>query len=248
MVLVTFDTGLIFVLAIILIASVVRSAFGFGDALIAMPLLAFFMSMKTAVPLVALTGFTISLLILYKHWRTAYTKGLWILIVFCIIGIPAGIFFLKYADDKLVKIILATIIILFSSINLIKPNYFELKSDKSAWLFGIVSGMLGGAYNTNGPPVIIYGNLRRWEPQNFRAILQTVFLPTNLFIILCQGTAGFWSKEVVGYFLVTVPVIVAGTFIGSMLVKKLSNNNISRFIIIFLIIIGIILIVKTLLS
>lgn len=240
------EGSLLFILLIILLASVIRSAFGFGDALLAMPLLSFFMSIKTAVPLVAFIGLSISIIILIKHWKSSYVKGLWVLILFCILGIPIGLIFLKKADDRIVKVVLAVIIIMFSSLNLAKPNYFRLKTNKLAWIFGIISGILGGAYNTNGPPVIIYGKLKGWEPANFRAILQTVFLPTNLFIIIGQGTAGFWSHDVLKYFLYALPVLILGTITGGIINKRLSSEKFAIYVDLLLIAVGIILMVKTL--
>jgi uncharacterized protein len=235
----------ILIILIVLIASVIRSAFGFGDALIAMPLLALFMNMKTSVPLVALIGFIISIIILVRHWRSAYIKGLWILILFCILGIPIGLIFLKNADDRIIKLILALLIISFSTINLTKPDFFELKSNKFVWIFGLFSGMLGGAYNTNGPPVIIYGKLKRWDPKNFRAILQSVLFPTNLFIIIGQGSTGFWTSEVLDYFIVCIPVIFVGTIIGGLVHRKLSKEKFTKYVDYLLIIIGIVLLVNT---
>jgi uncharacterized protein len=242
---ISFEPTLILVLLIILIATIIKSAFGFGDALLAMPLLTFFINIKTIVPLVALVSFVISILILLKHWRTAYIKGLWILNLFCIIGIPFGLYFLKNADDIIIKIFLSIILIGFSSINLINPKLFELKSDKFVWIFGIISGILGGAYNTNGPPLIIYGKLKRWDSINFRAILQSVLLPTNIFIIIGQGSAGLWTLEVINYFLICIPVIFIGTILGGRVNKKLSKEKFSKFVDYLLITIGIVLLINT---
>jgi uncharacterized membrane protein YfcA len=241
-----FDLSLLLVILIVLVASTIRSAFGFGDALIAMPLLAFFMEMKTAVPLVAVSGFTISILILARHWKSAYVKGLWILILFCILGIPLGLLFLKNMDDKLIKIVLALLLIVFSSINLINPTYFILKSDKFAWIFGLFSGILGGAYNTNGPPIIIYGKMKRWEPEKFRAILQSVFLPTNLCIIIGQAGTGFWTESVVKYVVFCIPVIVIGTITGGFINKRMSKEGFAKYVDYILIVIGVMLLVNTL--
>jgi len=44
------------VLAIILLSTLVRAIFGFGNALVAMPLLAMIIDVRIATPLVALTG------------------------------------------------------------------------------------------------------------------------------------------------------------------------------------------------
>ena len=56
------------------------------------------------------------------------------------------------------------------------------------WLIGsgFCSGILGGAYGMNGPPLAVYGSLRRWSPQHFRATLQGYFLPASII-----GMAGY---------------------------------------------------------
>lgn len=210
-----------------------------------MPLLALFIDVGTATPLVAFMGFSISLMILLRHWKTAYIEGLWVLILFCLIGIPLGLYFLKYTDEKIIKICLAIVIILFSLLNLLKLNKFNLNNNNAAWIFGLISGALGGAYNTNGPPVIIYGRLRNWDTQNFRAILQTVFLPTNLLIILGQGAAGFWTADVLKLFVISLPSLILGTLVGAIINRKTKSGHFTIAVDILLIVIGIVLITNT---
>lgn len=239
---------IIFIILIVLIASTIRSAFGFGDALIAMPLLVFFISIKTATPFVAMIGLSISIFILVKHWKRAYIKGLWILIMFCFLGVPLGVITLKYLDERYIKLILAVIIISFSLYDLLKPNLILLKSNNLIWIFGLLSGFLGGAYNTNGPPVIIYGRLKAWEAENFRAILQTVFLPTNLIIIISQGVGGFWSKDVFSLFLMSLPFIFVGTILGNFIVKRIDSQKYIIIIDLLLTVVGSLLFVTTILK
>ena len=52
------------VAAVLFVAAFVRSALGFGDAVVAMPVLAMILGLRTATPLVAFVGPTISILIL----------------------------------------------------------------------------------------------------------------------------------------------------------------------------------------
>jgi uncharacterized membrane protein YfcA len=60
---------LIPVAGVLFVAAFIRSALGFGDAVVAMPLLAMAVGLRTATPLVAFVGPTISLLILARDWR-----------------------------------------------------------------------------------------------------------------------------------------------------------------------------------
>lgn len=65
-----FDGVTVVVLLIILASTPVRAVFGFGNALIAMPLLAMTpIGMKTASPLIALIATVLSLVILVQEWR-----------------------------------------------------------------------------------------------------------------------------------------------------------------------------------
>ncbi len=240
-----FSWEIVLFLLVIFTSAMFRSTFGFGDALISMPLLAMFISVKTASPIVAFTGFVISIVILIANKNSFNIKKVWHLILFSLIGIPIGILFLRDSHEDLVKTVLAIMLILFALYRLIDPDIRQLKSNKFSWLFGIVSGALGGAYNTNGPPIIIYGSLKKWEPKEFRILLQGIFLPTNFFIIIGHGVAGFWTNTVLMYFLLALPFIISAIFIGTKINNRLSQDKFNKFIYLFLLIIGIILLIKT---
>ena len=72
---------IILLLSIVFISTLTRSTFGFGDALIAMPLLALFMDIKTATPLIALIAFLIAISILIKNLHKVEFKSAWRLIL-----------------------------------------------------------------------------------------------------------------------------------------------------------------------
>ncbi|MCK4932915.1 MAG: hypothetical protein KAT01_12145, partial [Candidatus Aminicenantes bacterium] len=62
-------------IVIFFISTFVRSSLGFGDALVAMPLLTLVVGLKTATPTVALVATTISITILVKNWKIADLKA-----------------------------------------------------------------------------------------------------------------------------------------------------------------------------
>ena len=69
----------------------------------------------------------------------------------------------------MVKVVLGTVIIAFAMYRMRGRDGVELKDDRLAWMFGFGAGVLGGAYGMNGPPLVAYGALRRWSPEQFRA-------------------------------------------------------------------------------
>lgn len=239
------ESSIIFILSILFFSSLIRSTFGFGDALIAMPLLTLAVGINTATPLIALIASVIASVILFQTWRNIDFKNILTLIIFSVIGIPLGVLFLKGSAESLVKIILSVVLILFATYKLFKPNLMKLRSNKLAFAFGLLGGILGGAYNTNGPPIIIYGTLRGWESGKFREILQGIFLPTNIFIALSHGIAGMWTSEVFLYFIYSIPVVVIALLLGTYLNRKIPSDKFSKYIYILLIAIGLYLGIRT---
>lgn len=53
----------------------------------------------------------------------------------------------------------------------------------------------------NGPPLAVYGSLRRWSPQRFRATLQGYFLPASLVGLGGYIALGLVDWRVIRYFL-----------------------------------------------
>lgn len=147
---------LIAVLAIVALAALVRGTFGFGDAILGMPLLALVVPLTFATPLMALVGPTIAVMILAREWRAMDFRGAFVLIVSTIAGIPVGLVLLKRLDERIVNVVLAAVIILFALYSLLKRGLLRLKTSRAAPIFGFIAGILGGAYNTNGPPVVFY--------------------------------------------------------------------------------------------
>jgi len=230
---------LILVAAVLFVAAFVRSAVGFGDAVVAMPLLAMAVGMKTASPLVAFVGPAISLLILAGSWRKVEFRAAGRLIAATLLGIPVGIYGLARLPEAPLKIALGLVILLYGVFGLVRPRA-KLKNEKAwmPWALGASAGVLGGAYNTNGPPIVAYGMLRGWPPESFRATLQGYFLPTGLAILAGHGIAGLWTGTVLKLFVYSLPAIALGVLLGGLLHKKLTHEIFAKLVYIALAIMG----------
>jgi uncharacterized membrane protein YfcA len=228
----------ILVLAVIFISTLIRSTFGFGNALIAMPLLVLLIGVKAASPLVALSGLVISTLMLIQDWRALQWKETIILLAASLPGIPLGLVLLTSVPEFFVRFILGLILIGFGLYNL---SGIRLPSLPSRWLavpFGLLAGILGGAYNTNGPPVVIYGVFRGWNKDQFRASLQGFFLISNLLIIAGHGLTGLWTQEILLQFLGSIPLAAAAVYLGKRIASRFSQERFNNAIYYFLIITG----------
>jgi uncharacterized membrane protein YfcA len=186
----------------------------------------------------------VALIIIVQDWRKVHVGTAAWLVVATLFGIPLGLWLLTAADESVVKAILAIVIIAFSAYCLVHRTPFELKNDRLAWLFGFVAGILGGAYGMNGPPLVIYGTLRRWSAEHFRATLQGYFLPASLIGMAGYGLAGLWTADVTHYFLFSLPVVIVAILLGRAIHHRLKDNRFLVYVHVGLVVVGVVLLVQ----
>jgi uncharacterized protein len=225
------------VLAVVFVASLVRAIFGFGEALIAVPLLALFLPVQIAVPLAVLISIAIAAVVVVQDWNKIHMRSTMWLFLPTLAGIPLGIGLLKFAHQDLIKIILAAVILLFSAYSLLGRRPLHLEHDSQAWMLGcgFLAGILGGAYGMNGPPLVVYGAMRRWSPQHFRATLQAYFLPASAIGMAGYAFSGLWTKPVTHYFLISLIAAIPATLLGGLINRRLRGDAFLRYVYIGLI-------------
>jgi uncharacterized membrane protein YfcA len=237
----------LFVLLIVLLATGVRSTFGFGESLLAVPLLAFIMPVRQAAPLAVMISITVATVILIQDWRKTHFRSAISLLLATCLGIPLGLLLLAAGDQTIVKIILALLLIAFAVVSLTGLNRWQLHSDHNGWLLGcgFCAGVLGGAFGMNGPPLVVYGTLRRWPAPQFRATLQGYFLPASALCMLGYWRAGLWTHAVSHDYLIALPVVLPVILIGRWINHRIHPARFLKFVYIGLILIGLILIVQS---
>lgn len=209
---------------VMFIASTVRAAFGFGEALISVPLLALILPVQVAAPIAVFVSVVIAGTLVLLDWRHVQIISARRLILSTLFGLPLGIILLKFAPESLVKGVLAAVIFLFSGYSLLRPSRFYLSDDRWAWIFGFFAGIFGGSYGMNGPPLAIYGSLRRWPSEKFRATLQAYFLVASTLTMIGYGLSGLDTVEVNHLFLWSLAPIFGGIVLGRYLGKRLGAN------------------------
>ena len=236
-------TSLIIITAVILFCcAFIRSAIGFGDALLGIPLLGMVMNLPTASPVVALAGLVMGLSILVANRETVDFQSAWRLIAASLFGIPFGIVLLKTAPEHIVKFGLGLVLVLYGLYNLLTPGMPHIQHEKYAFPFGFLAGILGGAYNTSGPPVVIYGTLRQWPPDYFRATMQCYFIFTYSATIVGHGLARLWTPLVLTLFLWALPAIGLGIYLGGRVNRLLPHAMFRQLIFGLLVLVGVLLV------
>lgn len=227
-------------MAIVFVATLIRSAFGFGEALIAVPLLAFCMPLQVAAPLAVLLSITVAAVVVVQDWKHIHLRSAAGLVLATVFGIPLGLLVLTNPHQEMVKAALGLLIALFAGYSLIARDSLRLEHEHRPLLLlsGFLAGILGGAYGMNGPPLVVYGSLRRWSPQHFRATLQAYFLPASLLGMIGYWSAGLWTRTVTRDFLLAVPVMLPAVFLGRAINRRFSGDAFLKYVYGGLVLIG----------
>jgi uncharacterized protein len=227
--------------AILVAATLVHSTVGFGTASVAMPLLALTLGVRTAAPLVAFFVVTTTTVIGWKSWRSIDLRATLHLLVASALGIPVGLLLLRTAPERWLKGTLGALLITYSVYSLVKPPLVMREGRAWAWVFGFLGGVLGGAFNTNAPPIVLYGALRRWSPERFRATLQGYFLPVGVMVWLGHGLTGFWTARVVLLYVLALPFVLLAIPVGGRFNRHIPATRFARILHVILIVFGILL-------
>jgi uncharacterized protein len=201
-------------------ATLVHATLGFGTGLVAMPLLALTVGVRVATPLVGLVVLTNVAVLLARTWRSIDVPAAWRLLLSSTAGIPIGILTVRFAPEPAVKTVLGLLLIVFGLYSLRRLALPVIKRPAWLYVFGFISGILGGAYNTNAPPVVIYGAMQQWPVERFQATLQGYFFPTAVLICTGHALGGLWTRAVLDFYLAALPCGILALFLG----RRLSRH------------------------
>ncbi len=223
---------------VIFLALFTQSLAGFGLALVSMPLLVGPLGIHVATPLVALVALISELFLLFHYRQSLDFRILARLAVASIFGIPLGILALRWLDEGLILDVLGGITIGYAAYSLTGNRLPELRHRNWAYSFGLLAGILGGAYNISGPPVILYADSKRWSRDQFKANLQGLFVLEGGFLVLGHALAGNLTSLVWRDLLISLAPMVLGIWAGLKMDKRLDTRTFRKVILVLLVIIG----------
>ena len=193
-------------------------------------MLAFCIPIREAAPLAVLVSITIAAVVVVQDWRHIHLRSAGWLVLSTLFGLPLGLLLLTSTPESLVKAGLGGLILLFALFCFLGNLKFRLHHDSRKWLLacGFLAGILGGAYGMNGPPLVIYGSLRNWTAQHFRATLQAYFLPASVLGMCGYLGAGLWTRAVTHDYMLCLPALLPAVLLGRAVNHRLSAAVFSR--------------------
>jgi len=147
-------------LAAVIFAAVAHGAIGFGFPLISTPLVALFTDVRTAVLTTLLPNIVLNIISVVRgpNWLDALRR-FWPVAAYVLAGTLVGSRVLVYADTRLLKLMLAAMIVvhLLQSRRPGRPWIDLSRHPRLAQMsFGLVGGFFSGTVNVAVPPLLMY--------------------------------------------------------------------------------------------
>lgn len=230
----------------VFLAFSLKAMTGFGENLIMIPLISFFIPLPQVLPMTLVVVLVADGVLLYKlyediaWWYWKKMTGI------AILGVFLGSFGLQALDASLLENLLGSVIILYGIISLIPGQSVSLNINKavSPYIAGIIGGLLSGIMGIGGPPVIAYLNAQRLQKAVFRATCVVTFLVFDVLRFATYSYQGLMNIHTGFVGLTLIPAFIAGTAFGFRLHFLVPEQPFQIGVRILLILIGLSLLLK----
>lgn len=206
-----------------LIAEIIGTISGFGSSVFFVPIAAYFFDFHSVLGITAVFHIfsNISKIVLFRkgvNWKIVLYLG-----VPAVIFVSLGALLSKYLDNHLLEIGLAVFLIFFSLLFLLFQKIEIRPTNFNSVVGGTISGFVAGLLGTGGA-------IRGMTLAAFN-LQKDVFIATSAFIDfgvdLSRGLVyfsnGFIHYHDLGYVLILIVVSVVGTYIGKLILEKISE-------------------------
>lgn len=160
------------------------------------------------------------------------------------IGVPIGAMLLAYVSPAYLRAGVGLVLLLYSIYYLARPALEPVQGGVPADLgIGFLNGLLGGLTGLVGIVVVIWCQLRGWPKDVQRAVFQPVIITTSAMTAVWLGASGAITADTVKLFLLGLPMLLAGTWVGMRLYGRLDEASFRKVVLVLLLLSGIFLVV-----
>lgn len=229
-------------------AFVVRGLSGFGAGMVGIPLLAFVMPVHTAIAMFGLLVLCLFAFLSVRDWGEVVKDELKRLLPPTLAGVAAGVLLFATIDNRLLLQLLGGFLVAYS-LYMLAMHTVGLPELRCSPRWAAPVAFVGAAIDTlfgggGGTLVVIYLHMRGVGRAGFRATVAVLWLAEMIARIIGYGATGQYTAEVLLLFLLLLPLMAAGTWVGERLDKRISQETFSRLMAVLLLLTGAGLLVK----
>ena len=238
-------------LALLLVAGFTQGATGFGFGLVAMSVLPHVLDVREAVPLVSVFGLVLCLAMLWRYRAHVDPRRFLPVLAGVAVGTPLGALYLRSINQQVVTGTLGAFLVVYATASLVAERERRGAAPQvrisRRWgpPAGLLGGLIGGAFNTGGPPIIVYATARGWDAGAFKANLQVLFLFNTATQLILFASWGMITPEILRLDLIGLPALLVGLFAGMWASARLDAVRFRRIVLALLVVFGVVFLVRT---
>jgi uncharacterized protein len=155
------------------------------------------------------------------------------------IGVPIGTMLLTYINPAYLRSGVGVLLVIYGSYGLAQPKLEPVPAGAAADAgIGFMNGMLAGLTGLPGFIITIWCQLRGWTKDVQRAVFQPVMLAAIVMNVISLGMVGAITADTLQLYLLGLPAMVAGLWLGFKLYGKLDDAAFRKVILVLLLIAG----------
>ena len=228
-----------------LLAYTILGISGFGSALVTIPLLVHFLPLQAVVPLVVTVDFLATVTNGVRFREHVDVAELKLVIPAAVVGILSGVTLLATLPKHAAVLTLGSLVTVYGVYRLVARPSSQPVSRWWGIPTGLVGGLTGGLFGIGGPIYATYLAARIHDAARMRATLSAVFSFSTGLRLTVYLIAGLLLESTVWWaFLLLLPAMPVGLFIGHRLHARLTPRQIGRFVSVLLVASGLSLLWK----
>ena len=218
---------------------------GFAFGLVAASIWLYILTPLQTATLIIAFGLIVQGYAVWKLRRALDWKKLIPFMLGAALGVPVGVFILTWANPAHVRIGVGAFLVLYSLYALFRPAINPVRAGGAAADAGVglLNGVLGGITGLAGILVTIWCGLRGWPKEVQRTVFQPVAVATFLMSTLWIGARGAITADTIRLFLIGLPALLAGTWLGFRLFGRLNEVAFRKIVLVLLLASGAVLII-----
>ena len=210
------------------VAALARGFSGFGGALIFVPLASAVFGPQVAAPILMLVDGVLQLTLMKNAWRIGARREVGIMALGALAGIPLGVLALKHLDPVVLRWGISGLTIAMLALLMSGWRYHGQPRRPLTVGVGFLSGLLSGAIQAGGPPVVAYWLGGGNAAATMRANIILFFFCTSIASGLTYLAAGLLDAGVVILALAAMPGYALGLFLGTRMFRLASELTFRR--------------------
>ncbi len=225
----TFDQTTIFVALSLLLAAFVKGTTGMGFPLIATPMVALLLDIRTAITILIIPNIVMDITQIFR-------------------GSFSGDLFRRFAWLLVLTVCLGVMVLVFVFSTLLRFDFQispHLESRLSP-VVGIVGGFLNGMTNAAGPALAIYLYSLKLEKRQFIKSISTIFIITKVSQLIAVSTWNLFNRSTLLLSLEVTLFILVGFYAGLKTQDRVNQQTFNRGLLVLLFVIGVTLVVRAL--